>query len=128
MDSSINPEPMDDLQGRIAQMRGQFGAAYPNMMRCIPQGAPQNMPQGYPQGMPPMRPQYGPQGANPEIPPRAPPQMVGQRMPTPYNTCMPSRPLKAGGIAKMAKGGSVSSASKRADGIAAKGKTKGKYL
>ena len=29
---------------------------------------------------------------------------------------------------EMAKGGSVSSASKRADGIAVKGKTKGKYL
>ena len=33
---------------------------------------------------------------------------------------------KAGGAVKMAKGGSVSSASKRADGIAVKGKTRGK--
>ena len=33
---------------------------------------------------------------------------------------------KGGMIKKMAKGGSVSSASKRADGIATKGKTKGK--
>lgn len=36
---------------------------------------------------------------------------------------------KAGGAVKMAKGGSVkSSASKRADGIAAKGKTKGRMI
>mgnify|MGYP003338991766 CR=1 FL=1 len=31
-------------------------------------------------------------------------------------------------VKKMAKGGSVSSASKRADGIATKGKTKGRYI
>ena len=33
---------------------------------------------------------------------------------------------KGGAVKKMAKGGSVSSASKRADGIAVKGKTRGK--
>ena len=33
-----------------------------------------------------------------------------------------------GGAVKMASGGKVSSASKRADGIAQRGKTKGKYL
>lgn len=37
--------------------------------------------------------------------------------------------LKRGGkVKKMAKGGSVSSASKRADGCATKGKTKGKFV
>ena len=35
---------------------------------------------------------------------------------------------KAGGTVKMAKGGSVSSASKRADGCATKGKTKGRFV
>ena len=35
---------------------------------------------------------------------------------------------KGGKVKKLAKGGSVSSASKRADGCAAKGKTKGKML
>lgn len=39
------------------------------------------------------------------------------------------RRMKKGGCAKkMAKGGSVSSASKRADGCATKGKTKGKMI
>lgn len=36
---------------------------------------------------------------------------------------LPKKPVK-----KMAKGGSVSSASKRADGIATKGKTKGRII
>ena len=35
---------------------------------------------------------------------------------------------KGGKVKKMAKGGSVSSASKRADGCATKGKTKGKFV
>jgi len=39
----------------------------------------------------------------------------------------PYRPgMKKGGVVKMAKGGLASSASKRADGIASKGKTRGK--
>jgi hypothetical protein len=38
------------------------------------------------------------------------------------------RRKKGGAIKKMAKGGSVSSASKRADGCATKGKTKGRML
>jgi hypothetical protein len=36
--------------------------------------------------------------------------------------------MKKGGCTKMAKGGSVGSASKRADGVAVKGKTKGRNL
>jgi hypothetical protein len=36
--------------------------------------------------------------------------------------------VKSCGCKKMAKGGSVSSASKRADGIASKGKTKGRMI
>jgi hypothetical protein len=36
------------------------------------------------------------------------------------------RPYKKGGVVKMAKGGMTSSASSRADGIAQKGKTRGK--
>jgi hypothetical protein len=40
-----------------------------------------------------------------------------------------SFPFKKGGkVKKMAKGGSVSSASKRADGCATKGKTKGRFV
>ena len=40
-----------------------------------------------------------------------------------------SRGMREGGsIKKYAKGGSVSSASKRADGIATKGKTRGKFV
>jgi hypothetical protein len=35
---------------------------------------------------------------------------------------------RGGAVKKMAKGGSVSSASKRADGCAAKGKTKGRFV
>jgi hypothetical protein len=35
---------------------------------------------------------------------------------------------KGGKVKKMAKGGSVSSASKRADGCATKGKTKGRFV
>jgi hypothetical protein len=42
------------------------------------------------------------------------------------NRVLMNSAFKKGGTVKMAKGGSVSSASKRADGIATKGKTKGK--
>jgi hypothetical protein len=35
---------------------------------------------------------------------------------------------KGGKVKKMKKGGTVSSASKRADGIATKGKTKGRFV
>ena len=39
------------------------------------------------------------------------------------------QPMKRGGqVKKMASGGKVSSASRRADGIAQRGKTKGRYL
>jgi hypothetical protein len=38
------------------------------------------------------------------------------------------KPKKAKPAKKMAKGGSVSSASKRADGCATKGKTKGRFV
>jgi hypothetical protein len=40
-----------------------------------------------------------------------------------------AKPMKKGGaVKKMAKGGSVGSASKRADGCATKGKTKGRII
>ena len=39
----------------------------------------------------------------------------------------PSQTMKKGGTVKMASGGSTSSASRRADGIAQKGKTRGKF-
>jgi hypothetical protein len=44
-------------------------------------------------------------------------------LPTPEPKKQPIKPVK-----KMAKGGSVSSASKRADGCATKGKTKGRIV
>jgi hypothetical protein len=56
--------------------------------------------------------------------------LVGARTPTGYGGSF-STPFKEGGkvkAKKMAKGGSVSSASKRADGCATKGKTKGKFV
>jgi len=40
----------------------------------------------------------------------------------------PSAMKRGGAVKKMAKGGSVSSASKRADGCATKGKTKGRFV
>jgi len=56
--------------------------------------------------------------------------LVGARTPTGYGGSF-STPFKEGGkvkAKKKAKGGSVSSASKRADGCATKGKTKGKFV
>lgn len=44
-------------------------------------------------------------------------------LPKPESKKEPTKPVK-----KMAKGGSVSSASKRADGCATKGKTKGRII
>jgi len=52
---------------------------------------------------------------------------VSKKLPTAKQ--MGSMTMKSGGAVKGYKaGGSVSSASKRADGVAAKGKTKGKLL
>ena len=53
----------------------------------------------------------------------APPSRTGGGMPT-----MAGGMKKGGKVKKMAKGGSVSSASKRGDGCATKGKTKGRFV
>jgi hypothetical protein len=47
--------------------------------------------------------------------------------PKPEDETIPSNMRKGGRVKKMAKGGSVSSASSRADGIAERGKTRGKF-
>jgi hypothetical protein len=64
------------------------------------------------------------------VPPIAPSRLQPMAPQLPIDMPMPpTAPMKKGGKVKakcMAKGGSVSSASKRADGIATKGKTRGK--
>jgi hypothetical protein len=62
-------------------------------------------------------PSMPPAGGAPMAPPPAPPMGGGA----------PAM-RKGGKIKKKAKGGSVSSASKRADGCATKGKTRGKFV
>ena len=78
------------------------------------------------------RPMFGSNAATPKPASLAP--AVSTRPPAPAPTG-PMTPVRGGGMApasvatmmkKMKKGGKVSSASKRADGIAIKGKTKGK--
>ena len=56
--------------------------------------------------------------------------MVGPRpiMPRPMGPGVPVKPMVRPTVPAMKKGGSVSSASKRADGCAVKGKTKGKMV
>ena len=78
---------------------------------------------------------YAPGHKGPTLPgPRPRTPVVSTRPPAPAPTG-PMTPVRGGGMApasvatmmkKMKKGGSVSSASKRADGIAKQGKTKGK--
>lgn len=72
-----------------------------------------------------------PEVARPQV---ATPAMPAQA-PQPFGSTMGGQPMggglagmKKGGMVKKAKGGSVSSASKRADGCAVRGKTKGKML
>ena len=54
--------------------------------------------------------------------------LVGARNPTGYGVSGRFNFKDGGKVKKMAKGGSVSSASKRADGCATKGKTKGRFV
>ena len=63
----------------------------------------------------------------PGMPPTMAPPMVRPQMPATPVTATRT-PMKKGGMVKKAKGGSVSSASKRADGCAVRGKTKGKMI
>ena len=58
-----------------------------------------------------------------------PPRRIGVRGAVPGTYASGMVGMKKGGtVKKMAKGGSVSSASKRADGCAIKGKTKGRFV
>jgi hypothetical protein len=57
-----------------------------------------------------------------------PPQQAPQQAPRRGGIFGGRRMKEGGAVKKMAKGGSVSSASKRADGCAIKGKTKGKVV
>jgi hypothetical protein len=59
----------------------------------------------------------------PMISPPTQPPVMPAAMPA-----VPRVPMKKGGKVKKAKGGSVSSASKRADGCAQRGKTRGKFV
>ena len=72
-------------------------------------------------------PKHNPTNAEPKpkVPDYPPPLMENMRI-----LPIPKQPPKKakGGAVKMAKGGSVSSASRRADGAAKKGKTKGRTL
>ena len=54
--------------------------------------------------------------------------LVGARTPRAYGATGRFDFKEGGKVKKMAKGGSVSSASKRADGCATKGKTKGRFV
>ena len=63
----------------------------------------------------------------PGMPPTMVPPMVRPQMPVMPVTATQA-PMKKGGKVKKAKGGSVSSASKRADGVAQRGKTRGKFV
>lgn len=59
----------------------------------------------------------------PMISPPTQPPVMPAAMPA-----VPRVPMKKGGKVKKAKGSSVSSASKRADGVAQRGKTRGKFV
>lgn len=62
------------------------------------------------------------------VPPIAPSRLQPMAPQLPMDM-PPAAPMKKGGaVKKYAKGGSVSSASKRADGCATKGKTKGRII
>jgi len=67
-----------------------------------------------------------PSGISPGGGQPTPPSRTGGGMPTMAGG--PGGMKKGGKVKKMAKGGSVSSASKRGDGCAIKGKTRGKLV
>ena len=116
--ADMGQPPSPDDMGSIAALRGKRPMARP-----MPKAAP----------MAPRRPRPNPADAGiytadkgmPPSPDEGP--TMGGGMP-------PRRPMagagmkKGGCVKKMKSGGSVSSASKRADGIATKGKTRGKMV
>ena len=78
--------------------------------------------------MPPRSAGMGSGPRNPtSMPPRDPGMGAGPRSPMPRPTSMPMTNVKPA-MPGMKKGGSVKSASSRADGCAQRGKTKGKII
>lgn len=115
-----------DMKGRMADMKGRLAdrVGRPNVM-----GRPDS-------GLRPMMANFAPlsqmmtkpAGLSPMMtkPAALPPTMANPNTPQFSNKPFPMK--KGGSVKKYAGSGSVSSASKRADGIAHKGKTKGKMV
>ena len=140
----LSPRPQ---QNRPLQQAQPMGAGPNPYQQALSQGKQLAMPQGMgpmgPQqaaplgagagfGAPPTGPQF-----NPALLQGTPQPMGGVQQPTAgglaaYNQFQnakgpnPTTMKKGGAVKKMASGGATSSASKRADGIAQKGKTKGR--
>lgn len=128
----VSAQRQQDAAKRVAEMTQQRPTIPPPTAR--PQMAP-----------PPAKPQMAPPPARPQVAPQpvqAPPvstkplmASMGSNSTMGGNSMMGGQPMgrglagmKKGGMVKKAKGGSVSSASKRADGCAVRGKTKGKMI
>ena len=99
------PNPMDKATAALAEIGARRGAqqaaiSQQKPITPIPQQAPQ---------MPPPQ-----QAMQPQMPPQQPPGQAGMK--------------RGGKVKKMASGGMASSASKRGDGCATKGKTKGRFV
>jgi len=131
-----------NMEKRLPQLPGNAGGPMPqlpgpgdfqtggNMEKPMPPQMPTRMPPQMPgppsAQMPPPGPPPGPPPT--QMPPQMPGPMRGQMpMPGPMRGRgrQIGRPMGAG-MPMMAKGGSVSKASNRADGIAQRGKTRGK--
>ena len=114
--ADMGQPPSPDDMGSIEALRGK--------RRPV---APPAMPR---RGMAPKRPMADPADAGIYTADKGQPPSPdeGPTMSAPRGMRRPMTGMKKGGCVKKAKGGSVSSASKRADGCATKGKTKGKFV
>ena len=107
---------LEDDMGSIEALRGKRGAGKAPRM-APPMGGKRPMPNPADAGI-----FTADKGIQPPSPDEGPTLDRGMRG-------MPRRPgMKKGGCVKKAAGGKVGSASKRADGCAIKGKTKGKMI
>ena len=117
---------LEDDMGSIETLRGKRGAAKPTRM-APPMAA--KRPMANPADADIFTADKGIQPPSPDEGPTMPIRPQGPRQMKAAGDIRAAMGMKKGGcVKKMKSGGSTGSASKRADGIAQKGKTKGKMI
>ena len=118
-DLGMLEDDMGSIQDKTGQLRRPMDAAAGIPKRPTPAGVAPKRPRVAPAGTPDLGKLEDDMGSIQD--------KTGQ-LPRPMGRNVPAGPSMPPRVPGMKKGGSVGSASKRADGIATKGKTKGRFV